>query len=172
MWAIGCIMGELIDGQPLFPGESEIDQLYLIQRVLGPLTPEQMELFLRNPRFLGLKFPDMTRPETLEKRYLGKVTKKLILFIKSLTKMEPSERATAAECLEHPYLEGIAEKDTTRRPPIDNRQKSAKERSSASALRDCLLYTSDAADDLLCVDLGGRRIIKKKQYYLTVHRLS
>ena len=27
----------------------------------------------------------------------------------------------------------------------------------------CLLYTSDAADDLLCVDLGGRRIIKNKQ---------
>ena len=26
----------------------------------------------------------------------------------------------------------------------------------------CLLYTSDAADDLLCVDLGGRRIINKK----------
>eukprot|EP00657_Telonema_sp_P-1_P002651 TRINITY_DN16123_c0_g1_i1.p1 TRINITY_DN16123_c0_g1~~TRINITY_DN16123_c0_g1_i1.p1 ORF type:complete len:142 (-),score=32.37 TRINITY_DN16123_c0_g1_i1:2-427(-) len=26
----------------------------------------------------------------------------------------------------------------------------------------CLLYTSDAADDLLCVDLGGRRIFKKK----------
>src|SRR5450756_3225357 len=30
-------------------------------------------------------------------------------------------------------------------------------------LRPCLLYTSDAADDLLCVDLGGRRIIKKKK---------
>src|SRR5680860_1787124 len=29
--------------------------------------------------------------------------------------------------------------------------------------RTCLLYTSDAADDLLCVDLGGRRIIKKKK---------
>src|SRR5680860_1879204 len=29
--------------------------------------------------------------------------------------------------------------------------------------RCCLLYTSDAADDLLCVDLGGRRIIKKKK---------
>ena len=27
----------------------------------------------------------------------------------------------------------------------------------------CLLYTSDAADDMQCVDLGGRRIIKKKQ---------
>eukprot|EP00657_Telonema_sp_P-1_P009915 TRINITY_DN4181_c0_g1_i1.p1 TRINITY_DN4181_c0_g1~~TRINITY_DN4181_c0_g1_i1.p1 ORF type:complete len:102 (+),score=36.82 TRINITY_DN4181_c0_g1_i1:111-416(+) len=29
----------------------------------------------------------------------------------------------------------------------------------------CLLYTSDAADDLLCGDLGGRRIIKKKKNY-------
>ena len=32
--------------------------------------------------------------------------------------------------------------------------------------RTCLLYTSDAADDLLCVDLGGRRIIKKKKQKL------
>ena len=31
----------------------------------------------------------------------------------------------------------------------------------------CLLYTSDAADDLLCVDLGGRRIIKKKRTKVT-----
>ena len=34
-------------------------------------------------------------------------------------------------------------------------------------LSTCLLYTSDAADDLLCVDLGGRRIIKKKKYKQT-----
>ena len=31
-----------------------------------------------------------------------------------------------------------------------------------SLTRPCLLYTSDAADDMQCVDLGGRRIIKKK----------
>ena len=35
---------------------------------------------------------------------------------------------------------------------------------SGTLPRLCLLYTSDAADDLLCVDLGGRRIIKKKKY--------
>src|SRR5665213_3991204 len=34
-------------------------------------------------------------------------------------------------------------------------------RKTAALSRYCLLYTSDAADDLLCVDLGGRRIIKK-----------
>ena len=31
-------------------------------------------------------------------------------------------------------------------------------------LVDCLLYTSDAADERSSVDLGGRRIIKKKKY--------
>ena len=35
MWAVGCIMGELTDGQPLFPGDSDIDQLYVIQKLLG-----------------------------------------------------------------------------------------------------------------------------------------
>ena len=32
----------------------------------------------------------------------------------------------------------------------------------------CLLYTSDAADERSSVDLGGRRIIKKKTHELTV----
>jgi|TARA_B110000305_G_C19089220_1_gene469967 cyclin-dependent kinase-like len=39
IWAIGCIMGELTDGEPLFPGESEVDQLFEIQKILGALTP-------------------------------------------------------------------------------------------------------------------------------------
>ncbi|OBS71201.1 hypothetical protein A6R68_00262 [Neotoma lepida] len=55
MWSVGCILGELSDGQPLFPGESEIDQLFTIQKVLGPLPSEQMKLFYSNPRFHGLR---------------------------------------------------------------------------------------------------------------------
>jgi cyclin-dependent kinase-like len=43
VWAIGCIMGELSDGQPLFPGESEIDQLYIIQVALLLLLFRQGE---------------------------------------------------------------------------------------------------------------------------------
>ena len=34
----------------------------------------------------------------------------------------------------------------------------------------CLLYTSDAADERSSVDLGGRRIIKKKTKKCTTHR--
>ena len=44
-----------------------------LQRVLGPLTEAHLQLFLKNPRFVGLKFPDMSRPETLQKRFVGKV---------------------------------------------------------------------------------------------------
>jgi cyclin-dependent kinase-like len=43
-----------------------------------------MEMFLRNPRFLGLKFPDMSRPETLQRKYVGKLTKRGFLFMKNL----------------------------------------------------------------------------------------
>ena len=41
---------------------------YISQRLLGPLTVEQDNLFLQNSRFVGLKFPDMSRPETLQKK--------------------------------------------------------------------------------------------------------
>ena len=34
----------------------------------------------------------------------------------------------------------------------------------------CLLYTSDAADELLCVDLGGRRTIEKKKKFIHIFR--
>jgi cyclin-dependent kinase-like len=39
MWALGCMICEMIDGKPIFPGENEVDQLYLIQKTLGPLHP-------------------------------------------------------------------------------------------------------------------------------------
>lgn len=62
---------ELIDGQPLFPGESDVDQLYIIQRMLGPLTHDQNSRFMANPRFNGYKFGDdlARNPRTLESRY-------------------------------------------------------------------------------------------------------
>jgi hypothetical protein len=76
---------------------------------MGPLTPEQTEMFLRNPRFLGLKFPDMSRPETLEKRYVGKLTKKALSFMKGMLIMDPSKRLGAHDALQHSYFDGLRE---------------------------------------------------------------
>jgi len=117
MWAIGCIMGEITDGQPIFPGESEVDQLYIVQKIIGPLTPEHMDLFMANARFAGLKFPDMSRPETLQKKYVGKLGKRALNFLKGLLSMEPTERPTTSSCLANPYFEGM---DVS--PPIPVRE--------------------------------------------------
>ena len=35
VWAIGCVFGELLNGQPIWPGKSDVDQLYHIQKTLG-----------------------------------------------------------------------------------------------------------------------------------------
>src|SRR5450756_3228345 len=47
--------------------------------------------------------------------------------------------------------------------PVDGGPKLVHTGGDTMRVAACLLYTSDAADDLLCVDLGGRRIIKKKK---------
>lgn len=40
MWSVGCIMAEMVmSGQPLFPGDSEIDQIFKIFKILG--TPNE-----------------------------------------------------------------------------------------------------------------------------------
>ena len=115
MWAMGCIMGEIVDANPLFPGESEIDQLFIIQKVLGPLTEKHHELFLRNPRFLGLKFPNMNRPETLEKRYVGKLQKRAMAFLKAVLQKDPDDRLASDKLLDHPWFDGLVHVVQTRR---------------------------------------------------------
>lgn len=35
VWALGCVFAELLNGNPLWPGKSDVDQLYLIQKTLG-----------------------------------------------------------------------------------------------------------------------------------------
>lgn len=50
-------MGEMIDGQPLFPGENDIDQLHLIKKAFGGLTIGQETTMRNNKRYQGIKFP-------------------------------------------------------------------------------------------------------------------
>lgn len=38
--AVGCILGELLNGSPLFPGENDIDQLCCVIRILGTPSPQ------------------------------------------------------------------------------------------------------------------------------------
>ena len=104
-WAIGCIMGELVDGNPLFPGENEIDQIYCIQKVLGNLTEEQMNMFYNNPLFNGKDLLNVMKPETLQRRYMGKLNKTDISFMKGLLELDPKKRLNGNTVFSHPYFE-------------------------------------------------------------------
>ncbi|ETO05800.1 cyclin-dependent kinase-like protein [Reticulomyxa filosa] len=106
IWAIGCIVAELIDSQPLFPGESDLDQLFLIRKVLGPLTEQQKELFSKNPRFLGATLPEIANPQTLSRRYQGHKTfhSSLLSLLKGLLEMDETQRLTIEQAHQHPYF--------------------------------------------------------------------
>lgn len=112
VWAIGCIMGELIDGKPLFPGDNELDQLFKIQNVLGPFPPELQGMLTKSGRHAGVNLTTMKgKPETVEKRYLGKISKKALSFLKGTLRLDPNKRMTIEEALEHPYFEDLRESD-------------------------------------------------------------
>ena len=57
VWSTGCVMAELMLGQPLFAGESGIDQLVEIIKVLGTPTREQIRTM--NPNYMEHKFPQI-----------------------------------------------------------------------------------------------------------------
>jgi glycogen synthase kinase 3 beta len=57
VWSTGCVMAELMLGQPLFPGESGIDQLVEIIKILG--TPTRDQIRTMNPNYMEHKFPQI-----------------------------------------------------------------------------------------------------------------
>lgn len=62
VWAIGCVFAELLSGVPLWPGKSDVDQLYLIRKTLGkwfPLTLREPARFSHTPCL-----PDTFRKQT------------------------------------------------------------------------------------------------------------
>lgn len=52
-----------------------------------------------------MKFPEIQNLDPIDKKYFGKIEQKGLSFIKSLLKMNPSERLTAVEAYNHPYFE-------------------------------------------------------------------
>ncbi|KAG8061662.1 hypothetical protein GUJ93_ZPchr0003g17922 [Zizania palustris] len=57
IWSAGCVLAELLTGQPLFPGESGVDQLVEIIKILG--TPTREEIKCMNPNYTEFKFPQI-----------------------------------------------------------------------------------------------------------------
>ncbi|XP_078233808.1 cyclin-dependent kinase-like 2 isoform X4 [Pogona vitticeps] len=99
VWAIGCLVTEMLTGEPLFPGDSDIDQLYHIMKSLGNLIPRHQELFYKNPLFAGVRLPEVKELDPLEKRY-SKLSVTIIEFAKRCLQTDPDKRPSCSELLQ------------------------------------------------------------------------
>ncbi|PIO65524.1 kinase domain protein, partial [Teladorsagia circumcincta] len=105
IWAVGCVLAELITGEALWPGRSDIDQLYLIRKTIGELLPRHMSVFRSNQFFFGLSIPEPDQQEPLPLR-LPNATSVQLDFLYKCFEMSPDRRWSAAELLQHGYFNG------------------------------------------------------------------
>jgi len=103
VWAVGCILAELINGRPLFPGRDYGHQLDLILDVIGTPTLEE---------FYGItsrRSRDYIRALPIKKRrsfgaLFPKASEDALDFLAKTLTFDPKKRLTVDQALEHPYL--------------------------------------------------------------------
>ncbi|XP_069705463.1 cyclin-dependent kinase-like 2 isoform X2 [Periplaneta americana] len=103
IWAVGCLFAEMMSGDPLFPGDSDIDQLYQIIKLLGKLSHRHQQLVARNPMFKGLKKGSEDGVRSLYKLFPGWPHLALD-FISLCLKLDPVHRPSSSELIRHLYF--------------------------------------------------------------------
>lgn len=103
-WAVGCLVGEILCGDPLFPGDSDIDQLYHIIKCFGNLIPHHKEVFSKNPMFSGAKLPEVQKSQTLQMKF-PKSSEDSKNFMEECLRLDPSHRPTCSQLLKKDFLQ-------------------------------------------------------------------
>ncbi|CUA78372.1 cyclin-dependent kinase 5 [Rhizoctonia solani] len=106
MWSVGCIVAEMVmHGQPLFPGDSEIDQIFKIFRLLGTPNEEVWPGVSQLPDYKET-FPQWSAVE-LSQTVRGIDTQGLDLIARTLI-YDTAHRISAKRALTHPYFNDLA----------------------------------------------------------------
>nr|AAS21447.1 cyclin-dependent kinase-like 1 [Oikopleura dioica] len=106
IWAVGCVFGELLNGQPIWPGKSELDQLHKIQKTCGELIIQHKKLLQTN-KYLRGQHLHLTSPRErvpIEALY-PKAPSHTISFLKNCLQMDPTMRLDCVELLDHAYFD-------------------------------------------------------------------
>lgn len=110
VWSLGCVLAELLMGTPLFPGESGVDQLIEIIKILG--TPTRLEVYAMNPFHTSFKFPQI-KPHPWAKVFRGKAPPEASDLAEELLRYDPTKRITAFECMSKPFFDKLREPGMT-----------------------------------------------------------
>ncbi|CAD7079293.1 unnamed protein product [Hermetia illucens] len=107
IWSIGCIFAEMATRKPLFQGDSEIDQLFRMFRILRTPT-EEIWPGVTSLQDYKATFPCWTQNQ-LHNQVENLNEAGLDLLQKMLT-YDPVHRISAKQALEHPYFDGFDNK--------------------------------------------------------------
>jgi len=89
IWSIGCVFAEMMIGFSLFAGESNVDQLVEIIKILG--TPSKEEILAMNPNYTEFKFPKVA-PHDWAKVFRRKVPPEAVDLVSKMLVYRPTER--------------------------------------------------------------------------------
>merc|ERR1719296_740077 len=103
MWSVGCILGELLCGKPIFPGTSTMNQLDRIMEVTGRPSPEDIESIKSPFAATMLESLSMSRPRPLNEMFPSASVEALDLM-RLCMQFNPNRRLSAHEALRHPYV--------------------------------------------------------------------
>ncbi|XP_030612816.1 serine/threonine-protein kinase MAK isoform X11 [Archocentrus centrarchus] len=103
LWAVGCIMAELYTLRPLFPGSSEVDEIFKVCQVLGTVKKTDWAEGHQLAAAMNFRFPQCV--PTHLKTLIPNASNEAIALMKDLLQWDPRKRPTAAQALRYPYFQ-------------------------------------------------------------------
>ena len=97
-------------GQPIFPGDSGVDQLVEIIKILG--TPNKSQILSMNPKYNQFDFPQI-KPLPWKHVFRSRTPQEALDFIAELLVYEPNRRLSPIDALAHPYFDELKKEDAT-----------------------------------------------------------
>lgn len=111
MWSVGCILGELIQKKPLFPGRDYLQQLHLVTDVIG--TPSESDIASiksEKAKEYVIKFL-MNKPRKSMEELFPYASDLFRDLLGRMLVFNPKNRITVEEALQHPYLSSLHDPD-------------------------------------------------------------
>lgn len=107
IWAVGCIMAELYTFRPLFPGNSEIDEIFKICSVLGTPDKRDWPEGYKLAANMNFKYPQFSA--TPLSSIIPSASKEAIALMEDMLRWNPAKRPSAQQALRYPYFQNVTQ---------------------------------------------------------------